>query len=177
MKIRLPVLVIALIVGQIICTAVFLNGVLSDAWEDTGFDWHQVSAFLAIIALVAGIVFESLYLIGLLQRKASLERSVGMASSALQDVIESHFSEWKLTASERDVAALMVKGLSISEIAGIRGSADGTVKAHLNNIYRKSKTRNRAEVLSSIMDAMLDKPLLPTGPEPGTYIDRRQAVR
>ena len=165
MKRRLPLLIIALIVGQIVCATVFLNSILSDAWEDRGFDWHQVSAFLAIIALAAGIIFETFYLIGLLQRKASLERSVGMASSALQDVIESHFTEWNLTASERDVAALMVKGLSISEIAAIRGSADGTVKAHLNNIYRKSKTRNRAEVLSSIMDAMLDKPLLPHVPK------------
>jgi DNA-binding NarL/FixJ family response regulator len=62
------------------------------------------------------------------------------------------------------VATLMVKGLSIAEIAKIRGSAEGTIKAHLNNIYRKSNTRNRAEVLSSIMDAMLDKPLLPKNP-------------
>ncbi len=160
MKIKLPVLVIALIAGQIICAAVFLDNVLSDASEDFGFDWRQVSAILAIVALIAGIAFETFYLFGLLQRKASLERSVGMASSALHDVIESHFTEWKLTASERDVAALMVKGLSIAEIAKVRGSAEGTVKAHLNNIYRKSATRNRAEVLSSIMDAMLDKPLL-----------------
>ena len=52
----------------------------------------------------------------------------------------------------------------VTIIAKIRGSADGTIKAHLNNIYRKSNTRNRAEVLSSIMDAMLDKPLLPKDP-------------
>ena len=164
MKTRLPLFLIALIGGQIICAAVFFSSVLSDAWEDLGFDWHQLSAFLAIIALVAGIVFEAYYLVVLLQRKANLERSVGMASSALQAVIESHFSEWRLTASEHDVATLMVKGLSIAEIAKIRGSAEGTIKAHLNNIYRKSNTRNRAEVLSSIMDAMLDKPLLPKTP-------------
>ncbi|MBG1230748.1 helix-turn-helix transcriptional regulator [Aestuariivirga litoralis] len=161
MKIRLPLLVMGLIAGQVICTAVFLNSVFSDAWEDVGFDWHQVSAGLAVIALVAAIGFETSYLIGLLRRKANLERSVGMASIALQEVIESHFIEWQLTASEHDVATLMVKGLSIAEIAQLRGSAEGTVKAHLNNIYRKSNTRNRAEVLSTIMDAMLDKPLLP----------------
>ena len=96
----------------------------------------------------------------LLRRKASLERSVGLASSALQGVIENHFDEWKLTASERDVAGLMVKGLSIAEIAGVRGSAEGTVKAHLNGIYRKANARNRAEVLSLIMDTLIDKPLL-----------------
>jgi DNA-binding NarL/FixJ family response regulator len=85
---------------------------------------------------------------------------VALASSELQSVIESHFEQWKLTASERDVAALMVKGLSIAEIAKVRGSAEGTVKAHLNAIYRKAEARNRAEVLSNIMDALIDKPLL-----------------
>lgn len=160
MKIHLPILVIALIASQIICAVVFVDSVLSDAVEDIGFDWHQISSALAVLALMAGIVFETFYLIGLLRRKANLERSVGMASSAFHDVIESRFSEWQLTASEHDVATLMVKGLSIAEIANIRGSAEGTVKAHLNSIYRKSSTRNRAEVLSAIMDTMLDKPLL-----------------
>ena len=75
-------------------------------------------------------------------------------------MIESHFDDWTLTASERDVAGLMVKGLSIAEIAQVRGSAEGTVKAHLNAIYRKANARNRAEVLSHIMDTLIDKPLL-----------------
>ena len=78
----------------------------------------------------------------------------------LHSVIESHFDDWKLTVSERDVAALMVKGLSIAEIANVRGSAEGTVKAQLNAIYRKANARNRAEVLSHIMDTLIDKPLL-----------------
>ena len=66
-------------------------------------------------SLFVGIAFEAVYLVHLLRRKASLEHSVGLASSALHGVIEGHFDDWKLTASERDVAGLMVKGLSISE--------------------------------------------------------------
>ncbi len=161
MKTGVPALVIALIAAQTLCAAIFLADVLADVAEATAMDWHLVPEGLASIALLAGIGFEVAYLLRLLQRKASLERSVGMASSELQTVIEAHFDDWKLTASERDVAALMVKGLSISEIAGVRGSAEGTVKAHLNAIYRKSNARNRAEVLSHIMDALIDKPLLP----------------
>lgn len=149
-----------LIAAQLICAVVFLVDVLTDMSEMPVLDWHLLPEGLASLALFVGIVFEAVYLLHLLKRKASLERSVGMASSALQTVIESHFDEWKLTASERDVAALMVKGLSISEIANVRGSAEGTVKAHLNGIYRKSNARNRAEVLSHIMDTLIDKPLL-----------------
>lgn len=162
MKTGLPSLIIGLIAAQIVCAVVFLLDALADLSRMSVMDWHLVPEALASLALFAGIAFQFLYLKQLLQRKASLERSVGMASSALQTIIESHFDEWKLTASERDVAALMVKGLSISEIAKVRGSADGTVKAHLNAIYRKANARNRAEVLSHIMDTLIDKPLLET---------------
>ncbi|MFN4141767.1 helix-turn-helix transcriptional regulator [Aestuariivirga sp.] len=160
MKTGLPTLVVGLIAAQTVCAAIFLADVVADYSEMLTMDWHLVPEALASIALFVGIGFEIFYLMHLLQRKASLERSVGMASAALQDVIQSHFDEWKLTASERDVAALMVKGLSISEIAGVRGTAEGTVKAHLNAIYRKANARNRAEVLSTIMDTLIDKPLL-----------------
>jgi DNA-binding CsgD family transcriptional regulator len=160
MKTGLPTLIIGLITAQIICAVVFLLDVLADFSRMSVMDWHLVPEALASLALIAGIALQLMYLKQLLQRKASLERSVGMASSALQTIIESHFDEWKLTVSERDVAGLMVKGLSISEIAKVRGSADGTVKAHLNAIYRKANARNRAEVLSHIMDTLIDKPLL-----------------
>jgi DNA-binding CsgD family transcriptional regulator len=165
MKTGLPTLIVALIAAQLICAAIFLIDVTADVYEAAGVYWHLVPEALAVLALFVGIGFEAVYLMQLLQRKASLERSIKMASSSLQSVVESHFDGWKLTPSERDVAALMVKGLSISEIAGVRGSADGTVKAHLNAIYRKSNARNRAEVLSHIMDTLIDKPLLPrSGP-------------
>lgn len=163
MKTGWPALIIGLIAAQILCAVVFLVDVLRDVSEMGGPNWGLLPEALASIALFVGIAVEAVYLRELLRRKASLERSVSMASAALQTVIDSHFDEWKLTASERDVAALMVKGLSISEIAQIRGSAEGTVKAHLNAIYRKANARNRAEVLSHIMDTMIDKPLLPDG--------------
>jgi len=52
-----------------------------------------------------------------------------------------------------------VKGFSIDEIAELRGNKPGTIKAHLNNIYRKSDTRNRAEFMSSIIDTLVtEKP-------------------
>jgi len=160
MKIRLPVLIMALIAAQVVCALVFFVDVMRDVADLGGPDWSMLPEVLASLALFFGIAFETVFLVYLLRRKTSLERSVGLASSALHGVIENHFDEWKLTASERDVATLMVKGLRIAEIAGARGSAEGTVKAQLNAIYRKSNARNRAEVLSHIMDSLIDKPLL-----------------
>jgi DNA-binding CsgD family transcriptional regulator len=160
MKPGVPIVLIALVAVQLLCGVIFLLDMVTEFPGWALLDWHFWRETLATIALFAGVGFEIAYLRNLLRNKASLERSVGLASSALQDIVENHFAEWKLTASERDVAYLLVKGLSISEIAEVRGTAEGTVKAHLNAIYRKANARSRAEVMSTITDALVEKPLL-----------------
>jgi DNA-binding CsgD family transcriptional regulator len=106
-------------------------------------------------SLVAAIVIETRWLLWLLRRKAHLERSVSVARSAVQDVIEQHFVQWGLTPAEADVANFLVKGMSISEIATLRGGAEGTVKSHLNGIYRKSGTAGRGELMALILDGLI----------------------
>jgi len=113
---------------------------------------------LMTFSLCAAIVFETRYLMSLLRRKAHLEQSASIANAAIHDVIEAHFEMWKLTPAEQDVANFLVKGLSIAEIAAIRGNAEGTVKSHLNAIYRKSETKGRGELLSSIIDSLMSEP-------------------
>ena len=95
-------------------------------------------------------------LVAKLQRKAHLERQVSLAARAFHDVIEERFTAWSLTAAERDVAHFTVKGLSITDIAGLRGSAEGTVKSQLNAIYRKAGVGNRGEFLSLLIEDLVD---------------------
>lgn len=164
-----PAYLLGLILVQAFCAAVFISDVVADLAVGDN-HWHMFVETVASLALLIGIVLETYFLVGVLQRKSSLERTLATASRAVQSVIEEHFDRWRLTASERDVAALTVKGLSIAEIAKVRGSAEGTVKSHLNAIYKKSDARNRAEVMSHILDAMIDRPLLDadTGLQPVT---------
>lgn len=153
---KLPAYLLSLILMQMFCATVFISDVVADFASDDS-HWHRSVEALASVSLLICIALETSFLIGLLQRKSNLERTLSATSRAVQSIIEEHFDRWRLTASERDVASLTVKGLSISEIAGLRGSAEGTVKSHLNAIYKKSASRNRAEVLSHIMDAMIDR--------------------
>jgi len=150
-----PGFVIALIVAQLVCAAFFLWDVTSDglAYTATGrLDLHFGIEAAATSALLAGILFEIRVLARLLRRKAHLERQASLAARAFHEVIEEHFRDWLLTAAERDVAHFMIKGLSISEIAELRGSAEGTVKAQLNAIYRKAGVSNRGEFLSLLIE-------------------------
>ena len=164
----LPLVILLLIAVQLLCAVVFFWDFLSEFSGLDTLDWHVFKEALASFALLAGIGFETLYLRNIFRRKASLERSVGLASSALETIIQDHFDLWKLTHSERDIAALLVKGLSIAEIASVRGSAEGTVKAHLNAIYRKANVRSRSDLMSTIMDTLVERPLLPAFRSGGT---------
>ena len=154
-----PAIVIALIAAQSICAAYFLWDVFADARRNAALgpiEQMLVLETAATLALIAGIAFEIRVLMRLLRRKAHLERQVSLAARAFHDVIEERFSDWSLTAAERDVAHFSVKGLSIGEIAGLRGSAEGTVKSQLNAIYRKAGVGNRGELLSLLIEDIMD---------------------
>mgnify|MGYP000135282553 CR=1 FL=1 len=153
-----PSIVIALIAAQSFCAAFFLWDVIADARRNA--ELGPVEQFLgletaATLALIAGIAFEIRVLMRLLQRKAHLERQVSLAARAFHDVVEDRFSDWSLTAAERDVAHFTVKGLPISDIARLRGSAEGTVKSQLNAIYRKAGVGNRGELLSLLIEEIM----------------------
>ncbi|SER45646.1 regulatory protein, luxR family [Tranquillimonas rosea] len=147
-----------LILAQVVCAGFFLWDVAEDWAMSTDPLWHLSTEMGATLALAAAIIFETRSVLRLLERKAHLERSASVAAKAMTEVIEAHFDAWSLTPSERDVANFLVKGMSIAEIATLRGSAEGTVKSHLNAVYRKSGTRNRGELLSLILESLMDRP-------------------
>ena len=53
------------------------------------------------------------------------------------------------------MALFTIKGLSIQEIAGLRNTSEGTVKAQSNAIYRKSGVSGRTQLLSLFLDDLL----------------------
>ncbi|WP_424928484.1 helix-turn-helix transcriptional regulator [Amaricoccus tamworthensis] len=155
---RLPAGLLTVMTVQFFCVVFFITDVFVDYREQppgAGFPFHISFESVATISLVAAIIFEARYLISLVRRKAQLEKSLEVARTAVHEVIDAHFADWKLSPSETEVATFLVKGLGIPEIAWVRGCAEGTVKAHLNAIYRKSDTRNRGELLSVLIDSLL----------------------
>lgn len=96
----------------------------------------------------------------MLQREERLRQGLGVATGELASIMEDYFRSWGLTSAEQDVATFTIKGYSIGEIAGLRGSAEGTIKTHLNAIYRKAKVQGRAQLVSLLVEDLLHAPLL-----------------
>ena len=91
----------------------------------------------------------------LLRRNTKVERELNVASGAFQGVIEQHFDRWGLTLAERDVALFLIKGLSIADVAAMRATRDGTIKAQSAAIYRKAGVSSRSELISVMVEELI----------------------
>jgi DNA-binding NarL/FixJ family response regulator len=61
------------------------------------------------------------------------------------EVIQEQLATWDFTHSEKDVALLLLKGLSFEEIANVRDTKEKTVRQQATAIYRKSGLNGRHE--------------------------------
>jgi DNA-binding CsgD family transcriptional regulator len=65
------------------------------------------------------------------------------ARRKLGHVVAQQFSEWGLTGSEQEVGWLLLKGLSLKEIALVRQTQEKTVRQQASSIYGKSGVSGR----------------------------------
>lgn len=61
----------------------------------------------------------------------------------LAKIIQQQFSQWKLSQSESEIGLLLLKGLSLKEIAALRNTAEKTVRQQASAIYKKSDISGR----------------------------------
>ncbi|MGV8954488.1 MAG: helix-turn-helix transcriptional regulator, partial [Cypionkella sp.] len=122
---------------------------------------------LATVGLCLGILVEVYLWRGMQRRQADMARGLSVAAGAIDTLMRRYFQEWDLTPAECDVAAFTIKGCSIAEVAALRKSADGTVKAHLNAIYRKAGVTGRAQLVSLLVEDLFHAPLPVAAPDRG----------
>jgi DNA-binding CsgD family transcriptional regulator len=70
----------------------------------------------------------------------------------LGEAIEAQFSRWNLTGAERDVALLLLKGLSHKEIATIRASSERTVREQARMLYAKAGLTGRTALSAFFLE-------------------------
>lgn len=123
---------------------------------------------LMAIAVVAGVVLwwrflalrrrEHLLLGDLDRARAEAERWKRDASDVLRGLgaaIDAQFERWTLSAAEREVALLLLKGLAHKEIADVRGTSEKTVRQQALSAYRKAGLTGRAELSAFFLEDLL----------------------
>jgi tripartite-type tricarboxylate transporter receptor subunit TctC/DNA-binding CsgD family transcriptional regulator len=126
--------------------------------------WLLHNAYwLALLAAVAVMITAGFML---RQRRAARQREKELAGRVLpgpesvqpdsartqamlpefSDQIDRKFGEWGLTAAERDVALLILKGLRHKEIADLRGTSERTVRQQATMMYKKAGISGRTDL-------------------------------
>jgi len=69
--------------------------------------------------------------------------------------IEAQFSRWNLTEAEREVALLLLKGLSHQEVAAVRAVSERTVREQARSIYSKAGLTGRTALSAFFLEDLL----------------------
>ena len=75
----------------------------------------------------------------------------------ISEEIEARMLEWNLSQAEREVSLLLLKGLSLKEIAEIRETSERTVRHQSLAIYAKANVSGRAELSAFFLEDFLDR--------------------
>lgn len=73
----------------------------------------------------------------------------------LSNSIDEQLTKWKLTSAEKEVAFLLLKGMSLKEIAHLRNTAEKTARVQSMGIYSKSGLAGRSELAAYFLEDLL----------------------
>ncbi len=157
-----PGFVLILLVVQVVCAVLYLVNILSALTGIAPFSWavNELIELGAALGLLIGVALIVWILRQTLRRNREVEDQLRAASGAFLELLEDRFSQWGLTPAERDVALFAIKGMSTQDIAALRDTSEGTVKAQTNAIYRKAGVSGRPQLLSLFIDDLMAGPVV-----------------
>lgn len=158
-----------LITSILLVTALIIGTDIFTDYREGVHWWHLAAEALVAVSAIFGVFY---LVAGSISLKHSLE-SERKASGQLREeaekwkresnkyilglslAIDSQLTEWKLTNSEKEVAFLLLKGLSLKEIAEARKTSERTARAQAVSIYSKSGVTGRPELSAFFLEDLL----------------------
>lgn len=144
----------------------------TDLLDDTGEGvsaWHVMAEGVAGLAAALGIVYLLSGTFSLQHRlTAEVARSNALQEEAarwradarrhvegLARAIDEQLSRWNLTAAEKEVTFLLLKGLGFKEIATVRNTSEKTARAQSTAIYAKAGLSGRTQLAAYFLEDLL----------------------
>ena len=131
--------------------------------------WHVfVEGLIGVLAL-AGVFY---LMSGSVQLKHRLNKEIADFSAfkkeaevwraesrkyidGLSLAIDQQLSKWRLTTAEKEVAFLLLKGLSLKEVAEVRKTTEKTARVQSMAIYAKAGIAGRSELAAFFLEDLL----------------------
>lgn len=142
--------------------------VVGDAWQG-GSAGHIAIELLVIGGALAGLGWLAAGHLRVRRHLAVTERSLeraradagvwrdrhGQVVAGLAQAIDQQLAAWQLTPAEKEVAFLLLKGLSFKEVAQVRDASERTVRQQALSVYGKSGLAGRAELSAFFLEDLL----------------------
>jgi DNA-binding CsgD family transcriptional regulator len=161
----LPALVAGLSLGLALLD-LWVGGEPFDA-ADFAFDVFERAVLFAAVSAVAWVTVDLRELRGeQAAMREDLARAIALGeawragnSAALDDLaaaIREQFEAWSLTPAEADIAGLLLKGVSLRDIAALRRTAEATIRQQAQSVYRKSGLAGRRELAAYFLESLFE---------------------
>jgi len=136
-------------------TVFFAYDIIADLAADEENLLHVFIESMVFLA-ISTVLFRELRRLTQLKIELSDERvRTARLSGELLAVMRNQFTDWGLSPSESEVALLLIKGLSMKEIAEARQVKEKTVRQQATGIYAKSGYAGRHELVAHFIEDLM----------------------
>jgi len=132
---------------------------LDDLYVDVVIEGKPLSHLLleggVFLSIMMVLIFEIGRVLKLTSKISATEKQITQFKTHFLDIIRNEFKLWNLTEAEQDIALMIIKGLSMQEIAEVRGVKEKSIRQRATGIYSKANVTNRNELTSYFIEDLL----------------------
>lgn len=144
---------------QVLCGAYFLWEIFASIFGlpvlPLRWNLRELVEAGASIGLVLGAVLGVVLAIAAQKATHRAETARRITSGEFTKVVDRYFGNLELTNAETEVAWFILKGMSLAEIADLRQTRIGTVKAQCTAIYKKAGVTGKSQLFSQLVEDIL----------------------
>lgn len=143
------------IIILVLATVFFAYDIIADLADGDEALLHIIIESVVFVA-ISTVLFRELYRLRRVRAELSEERvRTARLSGELLTIMRNQFVKWELSPSESEIALLLIKGLSMKEIAEARQVKEKTIRQQATSVYSKSGCAGRHELVAHFIEDLM----------------------